>query len=185
MRYFTYIAEQSFKTAPSGERVFFDSGPWSRPYVLPNAETEQRIYRKLVWMLRIMLGGLIVSQPILLLWFPGIVNNPMVFAAYLIALTAVFGLVRHALLAPDLRGLARAERVPMRSFYGEMARQHSLRALMLGLACSIAFVALGAVMLALGQSSLAAIFCIVFFGACAVAWMYGLMLKRRAVASSQ
>jgi hypothetical protein len=39
MRYFAYIAEQSFKTAPSGERLFFPYGPWSRPYVLPDADT--------------------------------------------------------------------------------------------------------------------------------------------------
>jgi hypothetical protein len=185
MRYFTYIAEQSFKTAPSGERVFFGSGPWSRPYVLPDAATEQRIYRKLVWMLRIMLGGLILSQPILFVWFPGIVNKPMVFATYLVGLTVAFALARHVLLASDLRGLDRTARLPARSFYGEMAQRHSTRALVLGLASSILFVMLGAMMLAIGQSSLAAIFCIVFFAACAVAWGYALVLKQRAAANGR
>jgi hypothetical protein len=179
MRYFTYIAEQSFKTSPSGERVFYSSGPWSRPYILPDAETEQRIYKKLVWMLRIVLGALIVTQPILVLWFPAITRDPVYFAFYVVGLVAAFGLARYLLLRSDLRRLGRAStRLPLRSFYAEMAQKHSSRALALGLVCSILFVVVGGAMLAIGESRFPAIFCMVFFGGCSVAWIYALALKR-------
>lgn len=179
MRYFTYMAEQSFKTAPSGERMYFSSGPWSRPYVLPDGETEGRIYRKLVWMFRIMIGGLILGQPFAFLFFPALVRNPIYFAAYLVGLTVAFWLTRRLLLAWDLRGLSRAPaRLSMRSFYGEMAQKHSTRALVLGLVCCILFVALGGVLLAIGDSFLPAILCIAIFGPCGILWAYALTLKR-------
>jgi hypothetical protein len=36
----------SFKTTPTDERLFFQGGFWSRPYIMPDAETERRTNRK-------------------------------------------------------------------------------------------------------------------------------------------
>jgi hypothetical protein len=183
MRYFTYIAEQSFKTGPNGERLFFLSGPRSRPYVVPDAATEQRIYWKLVWLLRIMLGGLILGQPVIFLVWPGLVQNPVWFVSYLVGLTAAFWVAGRMLLAADLRPLARmANPLPPSSFYRQVADKHSTRALTLGIAGCLLFVVLGAVMLAVGESVVPSIVCIVFFGLCAIVWGYALTLKRRQAA---
>lgn len=68
MRYFGDIAEQAFKTAPDGRRLFYRGGPWSRPYIIGDAETEQRLFKKHLWMMRMLLGGMIIGQPFLFLF---------------------------------------------------------------------------------------------------------------------
>ena len=176
MRYFAYIAEQSFKTAASGERLFFPYDPWSRPYVLPDADTERRIYWKLVWQLRIMLGRL-DGMPILLLWRAA--DSAPYFLVEIVAAAAIFVLVSKVLLASDLRGLGRApQRLPLRSFFGELAGTHSFRALLLGLAGCLMFVATGAWMVASGKSPVSGFLCVAFFGICGVGWGYAAWLKR-------
>ncbi len=177
MRYFAYIAEQSFKTAPSGERLFFPYGPWSRPYVLPDADTERRIYWKLVWQLRIMLGALILGMPILLLWRAA--DSAPYFLVEIVAAAAIFVLVSKVLLASDLQGLGRApQRLPLRSFFGELAGTHSFRALLLGLAGCLMFVSTGAWMVASGKSPVSGLLCVAFFGIYGIGWGYAVWLKR-------
>ncbi len=183
MRYFTYIAEQSFKTGPNGERLFFLSGPRSRPYVIPDAETEHRMFRKYVWMLRIMLGGLIVGQPFAFMIWPGLIAKPFIYISYLVGLMLASWLGTRLLLASDLRNLPRLPGpLPVSSFYGQVAQRHSVIKLILGLVVCLMFVALGIGILVMGGSTAPAITCIVFFGLCSVAWAYALMLKRRQAA---
>jgi hypothetical protein len=185
MRYFTYIAEQSFKTGPNGERLFYHSGPWSRPYLIPDAETERAIYRKQVWMLRIALGGLIVTQPFLFIRHPEVIGSSLNFIAYMAAITFGFWIVGRIVLAPELRRLERAPaRLSWTSFMGQTADKHSFVGLALGFAACLAFVAIGIWLLAIGEASVPAIFSIVFFGACAVGWMYALSRKRTPAARS-
>ncbi len=179
MRYFSYIAEQSFRTGPQGERLFYALGPWSRPYLIPDAATAQRMLRKLVWTLRFTLGGLIVGQPLVFTAFPGLITNPAYCVAYLLAVTAAYLITIKIALASDLRGLSRAEtHTPLRSFYRDMARRHSAPALALGLAASVIFVALGGFIMTIGVGGWpAAITCTAFFALCAAAWGYALWLK--------
>jgi hypothetical protein len=174
---FRLHAEQSFKTAPSGERLFFPYGPWSRPYVLPDADTERRIYWKLVWQLRIMLGALILGMTILSLWRPPD-SSPYFFVA-IVAITAIFVLVSKVLFASDLQGLGRApQRLPLRSFFGGLAGTHSFRALRLGLAVCLMFVFTRAWMVASGRSPVSGLLCVAFFGIHSISWGYAVWLKR-------
>ena len=183
MRYFTYITEQSFKTGPNGERLFCLSGPRSRPYIIPDAETETRIYRKYVWLLRIMLGGVIVGQPFAFLLWPGLIAKPQAFGAYLVALVLASGLATRLVLAGDLRKLARLPKpMPFAAFYGELAQKHSLTKLILGLIACLMFVALGIGLLGMGGSRAPGVVCIAFFGVCSLAWISALILKRRQAA---
>src|SRR6476659_10117995 len=118
MRYFTYMAEQAFKTSATGERLFYRGGPWSRPFIIPDADTERRLYRKQTWMLRIFLGTMIVGQPFLFLWRPGVLREPYWFLVYLAVVMVVFWIVGRIVFAPDLKGLQRAPvRLRPRSFY--------------------------------------------------------------------
>jgi hypothetical protein len=176
MRYFNYLAEQAFKTAPNGERLFFPSGPRFRPYIMPDAETERRISRKLVWQLQIMLGVVILGLPLLTAWH--IVQKPVYFIGVLVVVTAAFMLARKLTLASDLRGLRRTDRpLPVKDFFGEMARKHSFGGLCLGFATSLAFVAIGVGMALLGQAGTVGLICAAFFALCGLGWGYALWLK--------
>jgi len=153
MRYFTYIAEQAFKTSATGERLFYGGGPWSRPYIIPDAATEQRIYRKQVWMLRVLLGGLIVGTPLLFVQHPEVVRELYWFLIFLVVILVLYWLVWRAVFARDLRSLQRAPtRLPLRSFYGQVAKRHSASGLTLGFISSLLFVACGAWILAIGAN---------------------------------
>ena len=61
MGYFTRMADHAFKTSPTGERWFCLHGLGSRPYVIPDAATEQRLYKKHLWTLRVFWGGYLVD----------------------------------------------------------------------------------------------------------------------------
>src|SRR4051812_46686136 len=171
------MADQSFKTAPDGERLFYLGGPWSRPYIVPDSDTEHRLHRKVLWSLRIMLGLMIVGQPFLLRG--PFVNSSYQFFSYLAVVVVIFWLGRRMVLMPDLRRLARAPaKLPLRSFYGEMAAKHSAIALSLGTGGSALFLAGGTYGFFSGQMPDGiAVFSIAFFGACAFAWGYGLWTK--------
>ena len=79
MRYFTYLAEQAFKTAPTGERLFYTGGWWTRPRIIPDAATEQRLFKKQVWLTRGFFGLMVFGQPFLFLFYPGILSKPLAF----------------------------------------------------------------------------------------------------------
>jgi len=180
MRYFTYIAEQAFRTSANGERLFCPGGPWSRPFIIPDADTERRLCKKQTWMLRLLLGGLILGQPFLFILIPEIARQPYWFLVYFVVVMLAFRVVGWIVFAPDLRGLQRAP-APLspRAFYAQTARRHSRGGLVLGFMGSLAFVAAGAWMLSVGANQAVAILCIGFFGLCAAAWGYALYLKLR------
>jgi len=178
MRYFTYIAEQAFKTSASGERLFCRGGPWSRPYIVPDVVTEQRLYRKQVWMLRVLLGGLVLGQPLLFVLRPEVLHEPYLFLIYFVVVMAVFWFVGRVVFARDLRELQRAPaRLRPRSFYGQTAQRHTKTGLTLGFIGSLLFVIAGIWMLSVGANYAVAILCVAFFGLCSVAWGYALYLK--------
>jgi hypothetical protein len=182
MRYFSYIAEQAFRTSATGERLFYHGGPWSRPFIIPDADTERRLHKKQTWMLRILLGGLIVGQPFLFILRPELLRQPYWFLVYFVVFMLVFWVIGLIVLAPDLRGLQRAPvRLGPRSFYGQMARRHSRAGLVLGFTGSLLFAAAGVWMLSVGANLAIAILCVGFFGLCAVAWGYALYLKLQIV----
>jgi hypothetical protein len=183
VRYFAYIAEQSFKTGPGGERLFYLGGPWSRPYIIPDAETEHRLFRRHLWALRIMLGALILAMPVLFAAFPVSLENSLYFFCLFAAAMTLYMIGIRLVLMPELR---RLERVPanvsLGSFYRQMAEKHSALALSLGLGACLLFAAGGAWGLTVGQvSAPIAIFTIGFFMLCALAWGYALFLKRSSV----
>ena len=126
--YFDYIAKQSFKSAPSGKRLFYRGGAWSRPYLVPDQATEQRLYIRQLWLMRLLLGMFILGQPFLFLLVPKVIREPLWFLGYLIAVTVVSGVAGHLLFRGPLRGLQRApSRLPIRAFYAEMAHRQAAR----------------------------------------------------------
>ena len=174
MRYFTYMAEQSFSTSPAGERLFHLGGPFSRPYIIPDAATENKLYWKQVWLLRCFLGGLILGQPFILPLF----SHSWYFLVYLFGVTFVFWFVSRILFARDLKDLQRLPaRLPLRSFYAATAQRDSWAMLGLGFLLCLIFVFIGVVLLLSGVDRTVGIVSTAFFGMCAIAWGYCLKLK--------
>src|SRR5271165_502113 len=187
MGYFTYLAAQAFRTSETGERLFYRGGPWSRPYIIPDAATEQRIYGKHLLMLRVLLSALIIGQPLLFILHPDLFHETCWFLIYLVVVTVLAWLVWRAVLAPDLRNLQQAQtRLPLRLFYGQMAKRHSAGTLILGFMASCLFVAGPVWMLARGAHYSAGILilCMAFFSLCTVAWGYALYLKLKSAKST-
>src|SRR5580692_11489783 len=127
MRYFTYMAEQSFKTDAEGQRLFFIGTPLSRPYIIPDAATESRLFSKMTWHHRIFLSTLIIGEAFLM---PQIVRQPARFFGFLGLIVLIQWVVLRLTFRPELRTLARAPaRLSLRTFYAETAKRHSPRAL--------------------------------------------------------
>ncbi len=177
IKYFSYIAEQSFKTSPNGERLFY-SGFSLTPYVIPNQDTEKRLFRKQLWFLRIGLGGLILSQPFLFLNIPAIINAPLWFLSYLVVIMLLFGLANWLIFRNELPNLKRAtKRLFLFAFYRDTARRHSVVGLVLSLLLCMAFIWAGFWTIRNDFNPIIGWICIVLFGLCAFAWGYTLFLK--------
>lgn len=176
MRYFTYIAEQSFKTDAEGRHLFYLGSPFSRPYVVDDPSTASRLFRKLTWHYRVFLSALIIGEAFL---FPHIIRHPWVFFVFLGGVVALQWIVLRLVFFSELRALSRAPaRLSLRAFYAATARGHSQGVLLLWFVGSLAFVVAGvAMLLAGGGLSVIGIAVAVFFGACAAAWGYALKLK--------
>lgn len=67
MGYFSHITDHSFSTAPTGERLFLYGGIWSRPYVIPDLETEMRLRRKQKVFLKSVLLPLFLAPPAIMI----------------------------------------------------------------------------------------------------------------------
>ncbi len=178
MRYFSYIAEQAFKTDEHGRRLFFKGGPWSRPYIIPDLETESRLLNRRTWMYRLTMGPLILGQPFLFMWNPQVVFKPSVFLVYLAIVTLLMAVIDHLAMRSLLSGLQRSgTRLPMGQFYLNAALKHSPVWCALGLLACLSFVAGGAFLTSQGFNPLVSWLCIVFFGLCSIAWAYILKLR--------
>ncbi len=176
MRYFTYIAEQSFKTDEEGRRVFYLGSPTSRPFVITDAATESRMFRKLTWFYRVFLTAEIAG---LVFVIQRIIHQPLRFFVFLGAIMGIQWFALRIIFFRDLRKMHRVGvRPSLKTFYGRTAERHSVRALKWGLFSSLAFVVTGAATIAADHDQLAiGLFATVFFGVVAAAWGYALRLK--------
>lgn len=86
MRYFTYIAEQSFKSDNEGHRLFYMGTPFSRPYLIPDEATEAQLFRKMTWIHRVFLPSIILGQPFLFRYY---IRQPWLFYAFLASVIVV------------------------------------------------------------------------------------------------
>jgi len=184
MRYFEYIAEQAFRTDELGRRVFYRGGPWTRPYLIPDADTEKALLRRQTWLMRWILGPIIFGQPIVFGIFPKLIFTTPTFIGYMICVMIVFAVAGWWTHRDALSKLQRLERrLTLREFYHSTARSHSTPALVLGLLASLSFVVAGYWLLGRpprsGFEIMPAIgwICMIFFGLCALAWSYALALR--------
>ena len=178
MGYFSHLAEAAFLTLPDGQHLFCHGGFLSRPYIIPDTATEERLYTKTLWLVRLGVGGSILALPFLYGFVPEIFKKPIWFLAFLAIVCVFFESVKHLLYRGDLANLNQIEsRLPFRIYYTAMAQKQSVVALVLGFIGSLLFVTAGLWLCAAGQNIFVALICVVFFGICALAWGYLLYLK--------
>ena len=179
IKYFAYIAEQSFKTSPNGERLFyFLGGVWSKPYIIPDAEMERQLFKKQLWLLRIFLGTLILGQPFLFIAMPDVVKTPLGFILYFLVIMLLYWFVNWHVFRKDLLALKRANtRLPFLTFFRESARKTSTFRITLSFLGCLGFVWLGSWILKNEFNTFVGWLAILLFGFCAIMWSYILFLK--------
>ena len=121
-QYFGALASNSFKTAPDGTRLYYTGGPWARPYVVPDPETEQRLFRKQRWVMAIAIAPIFAGLP-----FLGRTPSALhLLGLFAIALIASW-LAQFFLLRAELSSMTRATaRLSVKEFYADTATRHSL-----------------------------------------------------------
>lgn len=187
MVYYAGIAEKRFMTSGKGERLFYRGGPWSRPFIIPDADTEWKLYKKSIWMNRISLG-LITLLSILVKEYPKLLQQQFLFLIFLATSSAVVVAIGRIVYARELRTMQRAPvRLGAREYYRQMGERHSMSSAVLRFLVSILFIAFGiwnlksGTLVAFKMSPEVSIICICFFSLTAVAWGYTFYLKLRAV----
>jgi hypothetical protein len=103
--YFTLVADQAFKTSPTGERLFYVGGRRSRPYIIPDAATEQRLRRKhraIFWTAH---GSPYAGELLLAVLRPGQLRRLYWSLIYPIVVVGIWYVVTRVAFAGDLREL--------------------------------------------------------------------------------
>lgn len=176
---FAYTAEQSFKTSPNGERLFyFLGGVWSKPYIIPDAEIERQLFKKQLWLLRIFFGTLILGQPLLFIAIPDIIKTPLGVILYFLAIMLLYCFVNWRVFRKDLVTLKRENsRLPFLAFFRESARKTSVFRIVLSFLGCLGFVWIGSWILKNEINPFVGWMAIILFGFCAIMWSYILFLK--------
>ncbi len=185
IKYFSYIAEQSFKTLPDGRKLFFFfTGLWSKPYVIPDHETEKRLFNKHLWFVRLFFGSFIISQPLLFITFPNIATaaiKPIGFLLYFAVMLFLARFVIWLIFRKDIQVLKPAtDYIPFSNFsyfYRETAKHHSILGIMLGVLLCSGFIWVGYSMSTSPSSAFIGWVCMLFSAVSGILWSYLLFLK--------
>jgi hypothetical protein len=174
MGYFDLLLRYSFATAPDGRRLFFSWGSLGRAYVIGSEFDHERLRRRTK-------TGLIVAFVLIII--SNLTINELALPRYLFGfLVAAAAVAMGAWMHYLLRGLASpVERLSRQESRTLQARGRSPVSLRWPMIFSIAFVALGVILLAINPAAnwLVATESIIFFGFCAVVLMFMLVVRRR------
>jgi len=176
--FFTSIAEQAFRTDAAGRRVFAPSGPFARPYLVPDPGTEARLLRRMAWAYAVTFA--LTTPPlaaaVVTATAPARVD-PAIFFPVLVGGQLVTLLVNRVFLGRELGRLPRApDRLTWREVAGDLAVRHPAPTLRRG---SVGFgvIALVGVYLAATGSAGVGLACAALFAGLGVLWAYALTLR--------
>jgi hypothetical protein len=180
LKFFSYSVEQCFKTSPSGERLFFHAGVFRpRQYIIPDEETEKRLFKKLLWLSRIFWSALILVQPFLFIAIPNFPKiPPLWFVLYVVATMVLYLFVNWLVFRKELLTLKRTNMpILFRVSYRDEAKRHSTLGLVVGFLGSIGFVWACSWMVKNEINPFIGWVGIILFGLCAVVYGFMLYLK--------
>ncbi|HLY46005.1 MAG TPA: hypothetical protein VKQ73_10540 [Stellaceae bacterium] len=181
MGYFTQFADAAFKSGPDGERLFYLYGPWSRPYMLSDEETERRLYRRLLWYYRISITFVILAISSFQYAAPKIFAS--VYINILIVIVPIVGILSLRLtFRSEVWYLSRAPSRSLGAFYDNIADKSSYLILSLRLAICLLAVGTGIVMIVRGHAILTMGISIAVFSIFAV--LVGFVMLRKRVRST-
>jgi len=144
--FFSHLARKSFRTSPDGKRLFLASfWLFSKPYIIPNKQTENRLFARLLWVLRIFSVMFVLVQIfVLFIFIPNLVYLPFGYISNIIICIFLYWLVDWLVFRKELSGLKRAPvSYSLSNFYHDTAMQQSFLALSLNLFVSLGFVIVG------------------------------------------
>ncbi len=168
MGYFDGLTSGNFKTAQDGRKLFFPWGYLGRGYVLASEQDGERMRRQLKTYYVVMLVAIVATSG----------TRAFILSAAVAALAIVF----YAIWAG--RQVARlqpaGEAMSFRESSASQARAYGARSLWLLEICSLLFVAAGIFIYVTDPTSRPmALLTLVFFGCCAVAIGYMLVIRGR------
>jgi hypothetical protein len=175
--FFSDTVERSFKTSPDGERLFYNMGGfWSKPYVVPDAETEARLFKKQLWMLRVFYGSIILGSFILSEALPDIIESSLGFILVNSSFLILFLFVNWLVFRNDLSVLNRLTApLPFSVYYREHAKNLGAFQLFLGFLVCLGLSLWGALIYTkINQLIGWVLFSAFGFTAINLAYMYGL-----------
>src|SRR5215212_2964270 len=169
--YFEGLVAGSFKTAADGQRLFYPWGVFDKGYVLPDAQTEQRMRRLLKMYHQVWLPLVIVVS---------IIASSYSFY-YALTLIPVFLLI-YGIYGVGVRSLTRglpssSERLRATESWANSAKSYSSVILWFMFIVSALFVISDIWMILLGQVGIG-LLGMLFFGFCSL--VFGYMLRKRA-----
>ena len=165
--YFEGVIAGNFKTAADGQRLFYPWNVWSNGYVLPDAQTEQRIRKSL--------------KIIYMVWLPLVIIATVIAISYGFYYTLACVPVLLLIYGVGVRSLTRGllttrERLRVTESWANSARAYSSGVLWFVFIVSALFVVGGAGMILLGQIAIG-LLNILFFGACGAGVCYMLRMR--------
>ena len=190
MGLFSTLASSAFQKSDDGKSLYYFGGPFSKPYIIETPEQETVLKKKLTNIYRVhlpLLYAIIFFSSVFLWKNPRICSLLIIIGGFLLIVSMKLW---NSKITRNMKKLD--SRIPLRQFYKSMSEKLSLAALLLGFIGSLGFVAIGIWILfyfgtekkisfgfgtethiSLGVPILA----IIFFGLCAVAIGYQLILK--------
>jgi hypothetical protein len=171
------MAKVSFVDGSDGARLFYTSGPWSRPYLVPDAATEERLLARQSWIMAVVV---LVLLP-LVSFSTTAWDDPRIFGLIIVVALVAQHVVSSVLLRPVLAGLSKsAERAPLGVFYRGTAERHGFSFLVfcLILSCVFFLFSIGSLFTRVGHP-IVAVTGTVIFGLVSASWVYVLLLKLR------
>ena len=178
MGYFAFLTDQAFRTSPTGERLYYPGGPWSRPFVITSEATELKLRKRTIWLLALSLGPIFIGMPILGMVHPSSMLDTRVLIGLLTGGLILQYVLRTLLFRTTLKQLNRfASSTPVSDYYRSRAESQSVPGLGFGLLLSLLLMANAALMY--GRSPVISILCVGLFGYFSVGWGYTFFLKIR------
>jgi hypothetical protein len=176
MTVFRDSAYRCLGTARDGTRLFYERGPLSTPYVIPDSVIEKdliRIRKRANLLISVPLVGVLILLELIEPYRQGLLS----FLPILLVGAILFAEIIHRIvMVPSLRRLQRyVRRTSLRDYYCVMGRESMPSELIIGLMGSILFVAAGIGISSSGLQGVYRWFIIVFFSASTLAWGYALI----------
>lgn len=182
MKFFSSIAKRSFQTSLTGDRLFFRYGMLSKPFIVPDNESEQKIFNKQRLFLMIVLIGFLLCSFLYEDYLSLISSKPPMFIALIGFLFIVSALIKYFIFYSVLKNLSRTSaRIPIKEYFTAEAQENNQSLLMRDAIFSGLFVIAGILLFFIDERihPVIIILCTVFFGVYFLIGVYTLYIKTK------